>query len=169
MLSLTLASTGWRASADRVDQLAARALIDDRPFWQIELQERHRALDVDADRSWVDVRWRGHHASHWRTVSGVRVRVEDELGHPWCRARVERLLEAHRVKAIADRIRPDHRDRLSLRVARWQEPESFVSFVDLVRHVGVFLQFAFLDATNDCNPCAKCRIGGLMVFVTGLL
>ena len=65
-VSLPHARAGGSAIADGVNQRAASRTFDDRVGRQVQLQQAHRALDVDADRAGIDVRRRDHDAADRR-------------------------------------------------------------------------------------------------------
>ena len=79
---------------------------------RIDLQQAHRALDVDADRARIDVRRRNQHAADRRAVAAVRIGIEHQVGHARREPRVDRLLQAEFVERAANRLGADHGDRL---------------------------------------------------------
>ncbi len=108
------ARTSRRAVADGVDEGPTNRLVEHGVGRQIELQQAHRTLDVDADGAGVDVRGGDHHAAHGGAVAAVGVGIEDEIGHAGGEPRVDRLLQAHVVKRAADGLGADDGDRPGL-------------------------------------------------------
>jgi hypothetical protein len=133
--TLALARTGGRARDDGVDQRAADLAVAHFLAGNVELQQAHAALDVHADGAGVDVRGRDQHAAHRRAVADVRVGVQDKIGDAGRTARVQRLLQAAGVEAVADRARADHGDGLALVVRRGQDAGCLAGLDDLRRHV----------------------------------
>ena len=84
---------GGRAFENRIDERATERLVRHLVCREVELQEAHRAFDVNAERAGIDVRWRREHASDRRAVAGMLVGIEHEVGHAGCAAGVERPLE----------------------------------------------------------------------------
>ena len=113
-VALAAAGAGGSALADGVDQRAARAAVVDRVGRQVELQQAHRALDVDADRA----RDRCASARPARSRPARRSRsgasgLSTRSVTPGASARVDRLLEAQFVERAADRLGADDGDRLA--------------------------------------------------------
>ena len=81
-IPLAAAGAGRRPLADGVDQCAPRRAVDDRIGRQVELQQAHRALDIDADRPGIDVRRRDHHAADRRAVAAVGIGIEHQSVTP---------------------------------------------------------------------------------------
>ena len=96
----------------------------------VHLEQRHGALDVHADRPWINVRRRDHHAAHRRSVTGVRIGIQHEIGHARSRARVQRLLDAGWIEARADRFRPDDGDGFTGVVAGGEDGFGFAGDVE---------------------------------------
>jgi len=112
------------------DQAAADGFIHDLLGRNVHLEQRHGALDVHADWPWINVCRRDHHAAHRRSVTAVRVGIEHEIGHARSRARVERLLDAGRIKPGPDRLRSDNGDGLSGVVTGWEDGFGFSGDVE---------------------------------------
>ncbi len=129
-LALPTACTGRRALNDGVDEATADGFVDDLIGGDVHLEQRHGALDVHADGSWINVRRRDHHAAHRRSVTAVRIGIEHEIGHARRGARVQRLLDAGRVKARANRLRPDDGDGFTGVVAGWEDGFGFAGDVE---------------------------------------
>ena len=129
-LALTAARASRRAGHDGVDEPTTDGFVDDLFGGNVHLEQRHGALDVHADRPWINVRRRNHHAAHRRSVTAVCVGIEHEIGHARRGARVERLLNAGRVKASADCLRPDDGDGLSGVVTRREDGFGFAGDVE---------------------------------------
>ena len=107
---------------------------------RFELQQAHRALDVDADRARIDVRRRDQHAADRRTVAAVGVGIQHQIGHARREPRVDRLLQAQFVERAANRLGADDGDRLVLAAGR-QDRGRFAGGDDL----------EFAGACSLCN------------------
>ena len=128
--ALAAAGAGRGALDDGVDERAAHRLVGDRVLRDVELEQRHRALDVHPDRAGIDMGRRDHHAADRRAVSGVSVGIEYHIGDTRSHARVDGLLEAGFVEAIADGVGSDHGDGFSRIVGKWDEAGGFAGFMD---------------------------------------
>ena len=117
----TTASAGGSAVADCFDKLTTDALVSDFLVIDVELEERHRALDIDSDGAGVDVGGRGHHATNRRTVSEVSIGVENNLGDAGRGFAVLDLLDGGVAEGLADCFISDHRDRFALGIVSRNE------------------------------------------------
>lgn len=104
------AGAGGRAFEDCIDEGAAGFLVAHGIFGQIELEEAHAALDVNADGAGIDVRRRDEDAADGRAVTGVGVGVEDDVGNTGSAVGVERLLDAEVIEGGADCFGADDGD-----------------------------------------------------------
>ena len=128
--ALTATRTRWRAFDDGLDQRATDRLVRDSVIRNIELEQTHGALDVHAHRSRIDMSRRNHHATYRCTVTRMSIGIEHQIGHPRRATGVERLSETSLIKAVTDRFRPDHRDRLALVIASRKKGFGFVGDVE---------------------------------------
>ena len=101
-MARTLPSTGGNPTADGVNQFTTRRLIRDRAFGQVRLKQTHRALDIESDRTGIDVRGRNQDATNGSAVTTVGIGIQHDFGYTWCAARIDRLLQAEVVKRVAN-------------------------------------------------------------------
>lgn len=122
--------SGRGAVADRFDELTADALVGDFVVVNVELEERHGALDIDSNRAGVDVRRRGHHATDRCTVAEVSIGIEDNLGDAGGGFAVLDLLDGGIAEGFADRVISDHGDGLALGIVGRDEGGGWAGDVD---------------------------------------
>src|SRR5436190_19021492 len=84
----------WRPFTNRIDQSATYRSLFDSLRRQIKLQQAHRALDIHTHWSRINVRWRYHHTTNRRPITAMRIRVQNQVTHARCTARIQRLLNA---------------------------------------------------------------------------
>ena len=128
--SLAAACTGRSAGDNGLDERPAGPLVHDRVLRDVHLEQGHGTLDVHTHRSRIDMGGGNHHAANRRAVSGVSVGIEHHIGDTWSHARVDGLLEAGFVEAIADGAGSDHGDGFSCIVGKWNEAGGFAGFMD---------------------------------------
>ena len=142
---LTSTGSGWRPLADRVDDRSASWPIDNLVGWQIQLQQAHRAFDVNADGTRINVSWRRHHAAHGCSVTAVSIGIQHQIRHAGSHAGIDRLLQAHLIEGVADGFRPDHRDRFCLGIRCRQNGRGFARGNDSVCHFEVAMSSSSLS------------------------
>ena len=111
-MPLPAAGAGGDPVTDGRDQRPADGLVGDRLLRKIELEQAHRALDVDPDGPGIDVRRRDEDTADRGPIAAVAVGIEDEVSDSRGKTGIDRLLEANGVERRADRRRADHGDRL---------------------------------------------------------
>ncbi len=75
---------------------------------QVRLKQTHRTLDVDTDRTRVDVCRRCHDTSDWSTITQMTIGIQNYVSDSRRTARVNCLLQADFVKGFADLVRTNH-------------------------------------------------------------
>jgi len=101
-MPLSAPGPGRSSIANSIDQRPAGRTFDDLIRWKIQLQQTHRALDVDAHRSRINMRGRNQHTAHWRSVPTMRIGIKDQIRHPRSQAGVDRLLQTAFIERLAD-------------------------------------------------------------------
>src|SRR5207247_5490098 len=112
--TLAAARPGGRAFKYRINERATDCFVRNLVRRQVELQETHRAFDVHADRTGINVRGRREHATDRLAVARVRAGIEHEVGHARRAAGIERLLETRGVEPGANGVRAADGDGLAL-------------------------------------------------------
>ena len=112
---------GGSTVADCLDELTTDALVGDFVVVNVELEERHGALDIDSDRAGVDVSGRCHDATNRCAVTKVSIWVEDNLGDAGRGFAVLDLLDGDVAEGLTDCFVPDHGDRLALGIVSRNE------------------------------------------------
>ena len=130
----SLSGSGGSSVTDGLDEITSNPGIGDLVVIDIELQEGHRAFDVDSDRAGVDVGGRSHHASDGSAVSEVGIGVEDNLGHSGCGLAVLNLGQCSVAESFSDGFVTDHRDGLSPGVVSRDEGGGRTGDVDFRVH-----------------------------------
>jgi len=120
--TLASASAGRRAFRNGIDQGAADRAVGHLIRRQIELEKAHRTLDVHAHRPRIHMSRRNQDTAHRRSVAGMGVRVEHEIGDPGGTAGIEGLLETTLIERGANRVGANHCDWLAL--VPWSRDES---------------------------------------------
>lgn len=133
---VTLSSTGPGGGSvtNGLDEGASHRLVGDLVVIDIELQERHRAFDVDAHRAGIDMSGRSHYAADGCAVSKVGIRIENHLGHAGSGLAVSDLLDGGVAKGVENRFVSDHRDGLALGVGSRNEGSGRTGGMDLWVH-----------------------------------
>jgi hypothetical protein len=106
--------SGGSSVADGLDELASDSRVGDFVIVHIELQEGHRAFDIDPDGSGIDVSGRSHHAADGSPVSEVGIGVEDNLGHAGGGFAVSDLGDGLIAESFSDGFISDHGNGLAL-------------------------------------------------------
>jgi hypothetical protein len=137
--TLPFAGAGRKALHESVYHCAPRFFAEKFLFGKIRLKKAHRAFDVYAHGTWIDMCRRGEDAADRRSVSRVCIRIEDYFGDPGSKSAIYGLLQALFVEGGANTLGANDRNGSHRRVRNGENSHRFFNWNYLIHRTSLLI------------------------------